>query len=275
MRRVPSRRRGRGWSARLRLSIGDRRPVRGSHPVAVSPTSRLGGRFSRQTRHLPPLMAAAIAWDAWLSLLPESRSGWRATLLAALTLKIRGLTPHLLLPIDIGWRFSRYRRHANHDLATRIAGFLGWVQAAAIHGQKEFDSLALAGDMLRSGLRGSAIEFPPAGADRTAPGAAVRLRCACGESARRVAPGRARHADASSARPSTSSRSAGAIKSGRSWAGRDSRAPITHRCLSRRSLARASQPVRVPRLRIADMVPLLPGQGIRVEPCGFLYRAWV
>ena len=36
--------------------------------------------------------------------LPESRSAWRATLLAALTLKSRGLTPNLLLPLDIGWR---------------------------------------------------------------------------------------------------------------------------------------------------------------------------
>jgi Protein of unknown function (DUF1612)/HTH DNA binding domain len=95
----------------------------------------------------------AIAWDAWLTLLPESRSAWRATLLGALTLKTRGLTPHVLVPIDIGWRVSSYRRHPNHGFATRIGGFLGWVEAAASYASKELNSLTLAAAMLRSELR--------------------------------------------------------------------------------------------------------------------------
>jgi hypothetical protein len=111
-------------------------------------------RVEVQAQTQPPLMAAALVWDAWLSLLPESRSAWRATLLAALTLKSRGLTPNLVLPLDVGWRLSKYRRHPRHDLATRIGGFLSWAEAAAFEGQREFDSLVLAEGLLRTSLRG-------------------------------------------------------------------------------------------------------------------------
>lgn len=106
------------------------------------------------TRVRPPLIAAAILWDAWLSLLPESRSGWRATLLAALTLKSRGLTPNLLLPLDVGWRASKYRRDAGQSLTSRIGGFLAWAEAAAGEGHKEFDSLQVAEKLLRGSLKG-------------------------------------------------------------------------------------------------------------------------
>ena len=109
--------------------------------------------MQEQTRELPALIAAAIAWDAWRALQPESRSAWRATLLAALTLKARGLTPHCLLPIDVGWRFCKYRPHPGHGLAARIEGFLGWAEMAAVQGHRELASLTLAGRMLRSGLR--------------------------------------------------------------------------------------------------------------------------
>jgi hypothetical protein len=111
-------------------------------------------RIEAESRKQPPLIAAAMVWDAWLELLPESRSSWRAALLAALTLKSRGLTRNLLLPLDVGWRFSKYRRHPGDDLATRIGGFLAWAEAAAEEGQKEFDSLVLAEKLLRSSLGG-------------------------------------------------------------------------------------------------------------------------
>jgi hypothetical protein len=111
-------------------------------------------RIEEEGRGQPALIAAARMWDGWLSLLPESRSAWRATLLAALTLKSRGLTRNLLLPLDVGWRHSKYRRHPSHDLVTRIEGFLRWAEAAAIEGQKEFDSLVLAEGLLRRSLRG-------------------------------------------------------------------------------------------------------------------------
>jgi hypothetical protein len=111
-------------------------------------------RIEAESRKRPALIAAAMVWDAWLELLPESRSSWRATLLAALTLKSRGLTPNLLLPLDTGWCVSEYRRRPGEEFTARIAGFLGWAEAAAEEGQKEFDSLVLAEKLLRSSLRG-------------------------------------------------------------------------------------------------------------------------
>jgi hypothetical protein len=107
-------------------------------------------RVQAEARALPALLAAAVAWDAWLVLLPESRSAWRATLLAALTLKARGLTAHLLPPIDTGWRLSGYRREARHDFATRMEGFLACVEAAARDALMQLDSLTLAAGMLQT-----------------------------------------------------------------------------------------------------------------------------
>lgn len=108
---------------------------------------------ARSTRY-PALMAAAIAWDKWLTLLPDPRGAWWASLLASLVLKARGLTPHLLLPIDTGRRHATYRRHPKHDLKTRIAGFMSWAEAAATQTNKEIDKLTLAEGLLRTRLKG-------------------------------------------------------------------------------------------------------------------------
>ena len=74
-------------------------------------------------------------------------------LLAALTLKARGLTPNMLLPLDLGWRVSNYRRHPDQGLAARIGGFLAWAEASAMEGHKEFDGLALAEGLLQRSLK--------------------------------------------------------------------------------------------------------------------------
>ena len=111
-------------------------------------------RVLDQTKHLPPLLAAAVAWDAWLMLEPDQRGAWRAPLIAALVLKARAKTRQFLLPLDTGRRFVRYRRHANHDQATRLSGFLEWAREAAGRGTKELDTLTLASDMLRAKLAG-------------------------------------------------------------------------------------------------------------------------
>ncbi len=96
------------------------------------------------------MLAAAIAWDAWLVLEPDQRGAWRASLIAALVLKARAKTRHLLLPIDHGRRFASYRRHPNHGFAQRIAGFLAWAQTGADKGLKELGTLMIAADMLRA-----------------------------------------------------------------------------------------------------------------------------
>ena len=64
-------------------------------------------RVLEETKRLPPLLAAAIAWDAWLMLEPDQRGAWRAPLIAALVLKARAKTRHVLLPLDTGRRFGK------------------------------------------------------------------------------------------------------------------------------------------------------------------------
>jgi hypothetical protein len=123
-------------------------------PIGDASRLALWRRAEAASRRQPPLIAAAIMWDAWLTLLPETRSAWRAALLAALALKARGLTPNLLLPLDLGGRASKYRRHPGQSLTARVAGFLAWAEAAAIEGDKEFDSLAMAEKLLRGSLKG-------------------------------------------------------------------------------------------------------------------------
>lgn len=108
--------------------------------------------IARQSEDLPPVLAAAIAWDAWLVLQPEQRAAWRAPLLASLSLRARNKTRSLLLPIDLGRRFAEYRRHPVHGFEQRIAGFLGWVMAATVRAGKELDSLILAEGLLRRSL---------------------------------------------------------------------------------------------------------------------------
>lgn len=98
-------------------------------------------RALQESRHLSPLLAAGVVWDAWLSLNPEGGGAWRATLLAALVLRARGMTNDFLLPIDTGRRFAPYRTHPNHGAARRIMGFLSWADAAAKQSAKELDRL--------------------------------------------------------------------------------------------------------------------------------------
>jgi hypothetical protein len=105
-----------------------------------------------QSEPLPPALAAAIAWDAWLVLQPEQHGAWRAPLLASLTLKARNKTRNLMLPIDLGRRFAPYRRHPAHAFEQRIVGFLEWVMTAAVRAGKELDSLLLAEGLLRRSL---------------------------------------------------------------------------------------------------------------------------
>lgn len=106
-------------------------------------------RIRRETASLPPLLAAAVAWDAWLTLLPEPSAAWRAPLLAALVLKARCATNSFLLPIDTGRRHSEYRRQSKQSFTQRIEGFLSWARAGALQAGKELKALALAEVMLK------------------------------------------------------------------------------------------------------------------------------
>lgn len=100
-------------------------------------------RVMSDTRSLPPFVAAAVAWDAWLRLSPELHGSWKAPLLAALVLKARGKLS-FLLPIDLGRRHHVYRRSERQPLDERIKGFLEWASSAGRQTAKELDRLSLA-----------------------------------------------------------------------------------------------------------------------------------
>lgn len=111
-------------------------------------------RVVREGERLPPLLAAATAWDSWLMLEPEERGAWRAPLLAALVLRKIGKTRTFLLPIDTGRRHAKYRRHPQHGYESRILGFLEWTLAAADRAHKDLDALSLAAQSLERYLAG-------------------------------------------------------------------------------------------------------------------------
>lgn len=108
-------------------------------------------RISQDTNRLPPLLAAAIVWDAWHTLHPEQQGTWRSTLLAALVMRARGKTRNLLLPIDTGQRLSRKRWDIRDDYAKRTIAFFEMVACAVQAAGKELDSLDSATE--RMGLK--------------------------------------------------------------------------------------------------------------------------
>ncbi len=116
-------------------------------------------RVWQGTNHLPPLLAAAIAWDAWHTLSPEQQGTWRSTLLAALVMRAGtrragmrhagGKTRHLLLPIDTGQRLSRKRWDVRDDYPRRMTAFFDMVACAVQAAGNELDSLSSAHERMR------------------------------------------------------------------------------------------------------------------------------
>lgn len=107
------------------------------------------------TSKLPPLLAAAIAWDAWHALMPEQQGSWRATLLAALVLNARGRCNGWILPLDTGQYVLRKVWRATDPAAKRIAMFLDVADATVQHATKELTGLAAARERLLLRLKGA------------------------------------------------------------------------------------------------------------------------
>lgn len=118
---------------------GDEHKDKAVPPVANEALTAWRALIAR-TRPLPALLAAAIAWDAWISLSPEPHGSWKAPLLAALVLKARGKMS-FLLPIDLGRRHHIYRRSERQPLEERIKGLLEWALAGGRQTGKELDRL--------------------------------------------------------------------------------------------------------------------------------------
>ncbi len=111
-------------------------------------------RVWRDTSTFPPLIAAAIAWDAWHSLQPEQQSPWRAPLLSALVLRARGKVRNLLLPLDTGQRLAGRQWNARDTFGQRVAMFLEIAAAAVKHAGSELSQLESARERMTLKLKG-------------------------------------------------------------------------------------------------------------------------
>lgn len=97
-----------------------------------------------QTRDLPPLLAAAVAWDAWEAIEPLQHQHWLGPMLVSAVLRERGKTKSHLAAFNAGLRsISRDRRRAR-DRTTRLIAFLEAVQVSSVTNLKEVERLSLA-----------------------------------------------------------------------------------------------------------------------------------
>lgn len=109
----------------------------------------------RATEDLPPLLAGAFAWDAWMFIEPLHRNGHLGLQLVAGLLRSRGKTRHHLAALNVGLRAADYRRSRRDDLATRLVGFLRAARASADAGLKDLGQITLARQRMNSKLKGT------------------------------------------------------------------------------------------------------------------------
>ena len=107
----------------------------------------------RATIDLPPLLAAAIVWDGWNALSPEQQGPWRAPLLAALVLRARGKTTHVLLPLDSGQKLVRRRWSGSDRQHVRFQTFFEIAAASAKLAATELSGLESAKERMCLGLK--------------------------------------------------------------------------------------------------------------------------
>ena len=84
-----------------------------------------------ETRALPPVMAAAFAFDAWEAIDRLQHRARLGPLLIAALLQARGKTRHHLAAIHAGLRRAKYRHSRQHDAASRLIGFTQAIEAMA------------------------------------------------------------------------------------------------------------------------------------------------
>ncbi len=109
----------------------------------------------RQAEHLPAVLQAIVALDAWNELAVLQHAPWLGRLLAASILRQAGITTgsHLaainlgLKTISVDWRRHR-------DRETRLLAIAHGFLAAAEIGMKEHDRLTLAKKMMDRKLEG-------------------------------------------------------------------------------------------------------------------------
>ena len=107
-----------------------------------------------ETAAMPPVLAAALALDAWEQIAPLQHSPWLGRLLIPALLRARGKTKAHLVCLAVGLRaVPRDRRRAG-DQTARLIAFVDALAAAAEAGLKEHDRWAAARTLLARKLAG-------------------------------------------------------------------------------------------------------------------------
>jgi hypothetical protein len=102
----------------------------------------------------PPLLAAALLWDAWEREPPLARQAWLGPLLVSATLRERRKTRAHLVCVNSALRCVRREHRRSPDQAARVAAFLEAIVAGAGAGMKDHDRWLLARKQLEGKLTG-------------------------------------------------------------------------------------------------------------------------
>jgi hypothetical protein len=102
---------------------------------------------------MPPLLAAALAWDGWERIAPLQHQAWLGHLLVGALLRRDGKVVSHLVGLNIGLRAVPRERRRARDRATRLLAFLEAAAAVATAGLKELDRLAMARTQMERRLK--------------------------------------------------------------------------------------------------------------------------
>ncbi|OWV79163.1 hypothetical protein ATY75_28820 [Rhizobium sp. N122] len=109
----------------------------------------------RQAEHLPAVLQAIVALDAWNELSVLQHAPWLGRLFAASILREAGVTPGThLAAINLGLKTIPVNRRRHRDRETRLLAIAHGFLAAAEIGMKEHDRLMLAKTMMDRKLEG-------------------------------------------------------------------------------------------------------------------------
>jgi len=143
----------------------------------------------QRTSHWPAVAAAAVAWEAWLSLNLYPRLPWLGLILAGAILRARGLTAHLL-PLAAGFKQARLRPRGRAGALETLEGFYTVVEEAVVDRQPGPGSPAACPRADGAGDQGVPFELQAAGAGGSVSLAAAGDGAAGGQGAAGHAQGR-------------------------------------------------------------------------------------
>lgn len=104
--------------------------------------------------YLPPLMRAAIMYDAWFDIEVVQRSSWVGRLLASAYLRQSGIASSHLPALSIGLRTKRPDERRSQNRLIRLKTFFAAIEDGAETVMKEHDRLMLAREQMQRKLKG-------------------------------------------------------------------------------------------------------------------------